>query len=99
MLLFKHMPYDEVHKPAIKNIAYTVVQQAARPVQATTASQTVNHQAISKVIFPLKNLSNKVEAFALGHYYQLPSYPFLIMLLRVRDVLGSYHKEKSRSLV
>lgn len=54
MLLFKHMPYDEAHKAAIKNIAYTVVQQAAWPVQATTASQTVNHQVIPKVIFPLK---------------------------------------------
>lgn len=53
MLLFKHMPYDEFHKAAIKNIAYTVVRQAARPVQATTASQTVN-QVIPKVIFPLK---------------------------------------------
>lgn len=54
MILFKHMPYDEVHKAAIKNIAYTVVRQAARPVQAMTASQTANHQVIPKVIFPLK---------------------------------------------
>lgn len=53
MLLFKHMPYDEFLKAVIKNIAYTVVRQAARPVQATTASQTVN-QLIPKVIFPLK---------------------------------------------
>lgn len=48
------MPYDEVHKAAIKNIAYTVVQQAARPEQATTASQTVNHQFVGS-FFLLKS--------------------------------------------
>lgn len=33
------MPYDEAYKAAIKHTAYTVVRQAAKPVQATAASQ------------------------------------------------------------
>lgn len=93
MLLFKHMPCDEVHKAAIKNIAYTVVWQAARPVQATTASQTVNHQVIPKVISPLKISAIKLRLLP---WATIISYQAIRASLCYSewDVLGSYHKEK-----
>lgn len=92
VLLFKHMPYDEVHKAAIKNIAYTVVWQAARPVQATTASQTVNHQVIPKVIFPLKISAIKLRLLPWATIIGDQAIRFSLCY-SVRDVLGSYHKE------
>lgn len=70
------MTYDEAYKAAIKNTAYTLIRQVAKPVEATAASQIVNQQVIPKVTFPLKISAIKLRLLPWAtviNYQAIPS--------------------------